>query len=838
MGTIKWIAFLFLLSTACGDSSTGDSNDETSPTDDAAEADWDDVQVEDSEDSRSDPNDVEPDSPIDRNDLTDGVDNSVLLEPVFVAGREGSADDHGALGGELSLAFDRRGALLVGDREFGELHLFSTENGRSTLEFVADISWASMATTESELGRISVSQSNTLFALSHSPDQIIALTPTDDLTAPYFSAEDALGASDLPSNPELLAIDSGNYLLVVGTDSDGIAIWILDGEPSSVHVLSAPRQSNTPLCLAVDEGGDRVVLCDGEDLALLSYIPEADGTSVAFDGSPGGVAIDQYGALYVTDSSSGSLQIVDPLTGAVAFQFHGAVESPFETPGDVLVSRERNLVVVADEGSHTVYGFSLEMLQAHAGLRELEVVAPRRGVSGSSVTYRIDLVDREEGRDWMTFESEATLVLRGPDETQTFQTILNHGVGSIHVPLNAEGTYEVEISAAGLLSSHSLEVVGADTATSLSGSLAGADLIWEEDEVIVLADDTTVPEGETLVVEQGVIVLLAAGVDLTVRGGIRVDGSARRPITFAAASSDEQWGVIDHPSSTGPVSYEFVHFSGGGDVATSGHCCGSMLLSSGGSLEVRNAMFTDSPSKGVFTNRSDVLMRNTVFERLAMGAELYGDVDLVGMTFASFDGRDDNDAIYVRRGDSQRIDSSVFVGGSDDGVDLLESNVVLSRLIIRDLADKAISVNGGSPEIRNCLILDNEIGIGVKDAIPEGPITVTISEVTVVNHSVAGLFVANKNGRSPDADIDVVLSESIIWESTDALRTDYEAEKISVTDCNLVSDLAVERSGVIETDPLFVDENGSDFRLHPLSPAGEEGTNGNLMGWSNQLESP
>lgn len=828
MGTVaKWATIVLLVATACGD-----TNGASTEPDDVLTPDSGDEVV----DVGSDPSDTTLDNRFDEYDLPDRGEPPLLIEAALIAGHEGSQEENGALGGELSLAIDQRGALLVGDGEFDELHLFSVNEDELEASVIVDIPWGSLAEADSELVDVASSRSGTVFVLSHNPSQVVALAPSDGLDSPYYAADDLLGTAALPNDPRHILVDSADTLAVLGVSDDGLTLRLLDDDQSLIHDLDAPRPSETyPSCVAADEAGSRLLLCDGGDgLRTLGYSAGSEAV-IADSGASAGAASDQFGALYVSDPSTGSVRVLHPETNAPLYQFSGALDNPFQTPGAVLVSRELNLVLVADEGTHTITGFSLDVLQGHAGLRYLSVSGPCRGVTGSTVTFRIDLLDRDLGRDWMSFEREATLVVQGQDETRTFQTVLNHGVGSIQVPVGAEGTYTIDVSAAGLESHHSLEAVSVEEATVLSGSLSGADLTWEEGAIVRLSGDTTVPAGETLAIEEDVVLLLDEGVNLTLRGRMSAQGSRARPISIVATDPDSMWGVIDHLSS-GTSSYDYVHVSGGGDIRRSGHCCGSMVRASDGSLEVRNSMFTDSPSKGMFTNQSDVLMRNTVFERLAMGAELFGDVDLSGMTFASFDGSDDNDAIYVRDGTSQVISSSVFVGGSDDGVDLLESSLELSNLIVRDFADKAISVNSGSPTIDDCLILNSEIGIGVKDSALEGPNTTTIRQVTVVNQSVAGLWVANKNGQSPNADIEVDLSGSIIWHSADTLRTDYEADKISVTNSNLNSDLSVERSGVIESDPLFLDENGSDFRLHPLSPAGEGETTGDVMGWSNQLD--
>jgi hypothetical protein len=70
------------------------------------------------------------------------------------------------------------------------------------------------------------------------------------------------------------------------------------------------------------------------------------------------------------------------------------------------------------------------------------------------------------------------------------------------------------------------------------------DLVWDEDAVINLSENLTIPFGSTLVIEEGVTVECDEGVQLRIEGGLQILGTEQKPVHFASYYESAKWNGI------------------------------------------------------------------------------------------------------------------------------------------------------------------------------------------------------------------------------------------------------------------------------------------------------
>jgi hypothetical protein len=371
--------------------------------------------------------------------------------------------------------------------------------------------------------------------------------------------------------------------------------------------------------------------------------------------------------------------------------------------------------------------------------------------------------------------------------------------------------------------------------TIVSGQLTGQTSIWSG--VIRLTNDVTVPSGHTLRIEPGALILLdgvtngTTAPDLIVNGTIHALGTAAEPILITAGTIHGNWGQIRHGNgSIGTYHYTFIHR--GGRAAGEGHTgTGPVLRLSGATVELDHCLIselTDYTSniainigKAMYARDSDVVIANSVFDEMRMGPEIQGTSLLcTNSYFIEMRGPDDSDGIYLHdsNGKNLRLVDSVFIGGDDDAVDTLSSDVVITNCIFRGWLNenedaKAISVFNGEVHVQRCLIADCFAGISGKTASGSSA-RVHIDHTTIITktNGIAAAWKSNATGPN----IAISVTNSIV-RGHPAIRSDFAATNIIVAFSNLSTDW----NGLHVTfdDPRFINENTHDFHLTPGSSA-------------------
>ncbi|MEZ5303595.1 MAG: lamin tail domain-containing protein, partial [Verrucomicrobiales bacterium] len=179
---------------------------------------------------------------------------------------------------------------------------------------------------------------------------------------------------------------------------------------------------------------------------------------------------------------------------------------------------------------------------------------------------------------------------------------------------------------------------------------------------------------------------------------------------------------------------------------------------------------------------------------------------------------DDDDGIYLHTagaGQTMAIRRCVVANCQDDGIDMLDGETTVEDTIIRNIADKGVSVFTNPFHISGSIITGCDIGISAKgggtDVVP-----VDIDHCTIAGNTSRGIYAENKSGE-PDVTVIYSVTNSIIRSNGDSVGTDYDPADITITFTNL--DEAWPGAGNQTGDPLFVSAGARDFHLAEGSPA-------------------
>ncbi|MEM7234185.1 MAG: right-handed parallel beta-helix repeat-containing protein, partial [Planctomycetota bacterium] len=338
------------------------------------------------------------------------------------------------------------------------------------------------------------------------------------------------------------------------------------------------------------------------------------------------------------------------------------------------------------------------------------------------------------------------------------QVKLWSGVGSALVTIDGEEDVTLTARARGVEFTKTLRSLSGDPQVEVSGDLPSGLSEWSG--IVRVTDDTRVPEDGTLRIAAGTLILLdgvedgSDGADLNVVGHLESMGTRSQPVTFTAVDPELPWGEIHHDEAQ-PSEYHYTHVTRAGNSPGGGHTgTGPSIRPDDSEIQLDWCAFSDHVGKVMEADGSDLQMRHCLLSRSVMGPE----IDNTALVFedcyiTEMYGDDDNDGIYMHsQGSDQElvIRRCIVAGGDDDGIDTLGADVTIEDTIVRDFADKGISVFHDDIFIRGCLVVDNDIGISAKSS-DDDHAYVTVERTTIVNNMI-GIQARDKSGE-PDADI-------------------------------------------------------------------------------------
>lgn len=789
-----------------------------------------------------------------------------VIEPIWMAGGTGTRAELGKFGKADAIFVDPSGLLLAGDEDpdFEELHIFDLasddpEQLGDWLAPVADLGADPGPGGDGPLEFRAISgfardpMTGEIFVVEQGNFRVQVLAPAaDPRVAPHFTHVRFFGgpAADLdaPDDGEFVRLQAARFdserRLYLSDDAKNNAksarrdIQVFDpGGAFLAKFGDGPSGSlgedgnlSEPENFVIDEARNRIYVCDEGpgDVAVYRYDDRAFVTRFGGGGgTPNGIDLDQYGFLYIVyegEDADTAVRVFDPVSLQEIYRFGGGSASTDQTPGlfsspdTLIIDRERDLLIVADQGHDRIQGFALSEIQRRACLRGMEVIAPRRALAGSSITVWVRMLDRFGRVDRAIFDGQVALrVTQGgtPVAGAPSSVALTHGAGALTFPAPAAGTVALEVRAGAFVESIAVEVTDGADARAVTGPLSGADLTWSG--VVRVSGEASVAQGDTLTVEAGTLVVMDAQARVLVQGGLTIAGTAEQPVYVVAANPAAPWSQIEHAGAAATLSYAVL--AHGADAELIRHCCGPALYTRAGTLALDHVAFVDSPGKALYAVDTDVTMADVHVERLQMGPEFLNcTVDLEDLHVIEMRGVQDNDGLYFANIDgdgSYRARRVVLAGGDDDALDTRSADPDITDLVIRNWVDKGISYNGSNGHIRDCLIVGADYGVVIKDDMG-GTTTTRFTRCTIARHATAAFRVAN---HADGAKLTPVLDHVILWDAPASLSTDYQFDDMTLNSCDIEHPQATSGADNISADPRFLDPARGDFRVNPASPA-------------------
>ena len=463
---------------------------------------------------------------------------------------------------------------------------------------------------------------------------------------------------------------------------------------------------------------------------------------------------------------------------------------------------------------------------------------------GTPVLVRVEaLTDGVTDRG--LWDATATLsVLDNPGITlSTSQVTLYNGMGSAAVTFTGSGSFTLTATVNGLSDTATLADLTGQPMTLVSGILNGSALDWSG--IVHVTGDVTVPDGATLTLQPGTLVLVdgvasgTTGTDIDVLGAVQSLGTAAAPVTFTAYGSALAWGEIHHNSAE-PSLYQYTEIMATGRAPGQGHTgTGPAFNVANSKITFDHAAITDLVGKIMqASSGSDLTFEHSLLARAVMGPEISGTALLFEDSWIyEMRSPNDSDGIYLH--DQQAGQTITLIGGvianvNDDCVDTLDSDVTIQDYILRNANDKGVSVLEGAVTIQHSLVVENNMApedptvasIAAKTNAG-GTATVNIDRTTVVTSPVAGYtdYAVQSNNKYSEA------AGTVIWNITNSIlqgtvpinvEAPYLASDVHVSYTNVVGQ-AWAGTGNLNAGPLFVSAAGHDYRLQAGSPSIDAG---------------
>jgi hypothetical protein len=426
--------------------------------------------------------------------------------------------------------------------------------------------------------------------------------------------------------------------------------------------------------------------------------------------------------------------------------------------------------------------------------------------------------------------------------SQTEVRLVN-GMGSALVNITGSSSFLLTARLARMSDSRQLQPLPPSNISRISGVLSGDQTRLSG--VVRVTGDLTVPATHVLTVEAGTLILIDGvpqtpqvqlGTRIIVAGTLNAQGTADEPITFTASDTSRPWGEIDVDG--GSVSLEYTQIMRAGSSTRGGHTNSgpALRMHAGGTIQLDHSSVTDISGKILQSSSGTLNIADSLLSRAVMGPEITDtSLDLRDTWIIEMAGKyhhngtvDDNDGIYLHKqapGQVIQMQRSVVADVQDDGIDTLESDVLLNDVIVRDSFDKTISVFSGSVTLSRGLLVNSDIGIEAKGS-GNSTADVRLDRTTIANVQ-HGVRAFDKGTPDPNVRITYDSRNSIIHvrPGGDPLMTDYDPADLHVnyTWVEEAWPYAGSGEGLVSGQPLFVDAAGNDYHLADGSPAIDAG---------------
>ncbi|HTG44810.1 MAG TPA: Ig-like domain-containing protein, partial [Verrucomicrobiae bacterium] len=471
---------------------------------------------------------------------------------------------------------------------------------------------------------------------------------------------------------------------------------------------------------------------------------------------------------------------------------------------------------------------------------EVKLIVPAGYLPGVPFLARVEVRDGTGARNRNLWDAEATLTSdQAGVSLSTNRVTLRNGLGTALLTINGNSDFTLRAQVNQEQAARTISNRSGQPVTTMSGTLTGTSSTWSG--IIKLTGTVTIPAGHTLTIDSNAMVLIdgtasgTAGINLVVRGALRSLGTELFPVVITCSDASLNWGQLRHESSAASL-YQYTFISRAGRAAGEGHTGSAPAIKTDNStLDFESSVVSDFYSgataigKIMMASGSSLTFNDSVLARARMGPEIAS----TGLLFTNsyimeMRGPDDADGIYLHDAGARPLllSGSVMVGGDDDAVDTLDSNVTVENCILRDWPNpnedaKGLSGFNGEIVLRRCLIANCYAGVSTKSSGPLSVLRLDHCTITALERGVSAATKANASAGN----INIFITNSVVL-AADAIYSDFGPEKfVSVT----YSDFSETWPGVgnLSVDPLFVNRAAGDFHLQsgsPLIDAGDPGS--------------
>ena len=296
---------------------------------------------------------------------------------------------------------------------------------------------------------------------------------------------------------------------------------------------------------------------------------------------------------------------------------------------------------------------------------ELEIIHPQYYVQGTAIPFIF------KTENW-TKECSTNLVCTSSIGSRF---MIKKGIGSqSEIINNTNHTFTInEKEYYTKLSNHSSEVKVLDHDITTPTILA-------PNTVIQLKKEITISQSGSLTLQEGTILIIDEGVNMTNYGSIHFNGTIGNPILVTCTKGEEYFGGFISEGSAATIDAAHTFFSHFGQHSETEYQYGhakhqALFKSTNTKLTFNNCYFIDTPGQVFYPFYCDLTLENCIVQRAKTSGQINSSKLIIKNSYLSDfpddsqEYRDeDNDAIYLSATNATIL-NSLFMYTKDDGID-------------------------------------------------------------------------------------------------------------------------------------------------------------------------
>jgi hypothetical protein len=368
----------------------------------------------------------------------------------------------------------------------------------------------------------------------------------------------------------------------------------------------------------------------------------------------------------------------------------------------------------------------------------------------------------------------------------------------------------------GAILASSTRAVLYEASTAAVGGVLNADTVWDGAAGTIHVTNTViVPDGVTLTITNGAVVLLSPGSSIraTTNGAVLAVGIEFQPVLFGPADGETPWAHLGAFGTNASLTLRYAEV-----------VAGQIRPVNGGSVLIEDSVIRDLNAAGTEVIAAD--NGGGLIMRRCYGAR-FGEMDASETPVWIEDSLLEHFAVDGLDIKGTNVSLVVFhttvrfgnpTNSNADGIDFGPGAGVVDSCLIHGFPDKGISL-GGAPgtQVHETLIYQCGSGIAVTSST-----NCSIGNTTISGCATGLFFRTSGANRSQ-----LVGTNNIVWgNSNNVVLTANSVLELTYSDV----EGGFPGEGNIDADPLFVDAGRGNYRLAPDSPARGAGLVGVDMG--------